>query len=82
VHMLASQQPIPNMSADQIAARMPAADALDLLEWTSSRDLAGYVNEVLSKGIQIETALNPDPSIRITDDHPYNEYYFLRRHAH
>jgi spermidine synthase len=82
VHVLASQEPIPNMSAKQIAARMPSAAAADLLEWTTSQDLAGYVNEVLSKEIETETALNPDPNIRITDDHPYNEYYFLRRYGH
>jgi spermidine synthase len=82
VHMLASQEPIPNVSAEEIAARMPAAAALDLVEWTPLRDLASYVNEVISKEIRIESALNADPSIRITDDHPYNEYYFLRRHAH
>ena len=82
VHMLASQEPIPNVSAEQVAARMPAAVALDLLEWAPSQDLASYLNEVLSKEIRIEAVLNPDPGVRVTDDHPYNEYYFLRRHAH
>jgi spermidine synthase len=82
VHMLASQEPIPNVSASQASARIPAAAALDLLEWAPSQDLASYLNEVLSKEFQIEAALNPDSGIRITDDHPYNEYYFLRRHKH
>jgi hypothetical protein len=36
----------------------------------------------LSKEFQIETVLNPDSTIKITDDRPYNEYYFLRRHKH
>jgi spermidine synthase len=82
VHMLASEEPIPNVSAKQVAARMPAAAAIDLLEWAPSQDLASYVNEVLSKEIQIAPALNPDTHIRVTDDHPYNEYYFLRRRRH
>ena len=82
VHLLASQEPISDVSAEQMAARMPAAAALDLLEWTPSRDLAGYVNELMAKEIPIKSVLNPNPSIRITDNHPYNEYYFLRRHAH
>jgi spermidine synthase len=79
VHMLASQEPIPNPSAAQVATRMPGAAALDLLEWAPSQDLVSYVSEVLSNEIQIERALNPDARVRITDDHPYNEYYFLRR---
>jgi spermidine synthase len=82
MHMLASQEPIPNVSAEQLVARIPAAAALDLLEWAPSQDLVSYVNQVLSKEIRIEAVLNPDPSIRITDDHPYNEYYLLRRRAH
>jgi hypothetical protein len=80
--MLASREPIPNLSATQASARIPAAAALDLLEWAPSQDLVSYLNEVLSKEFRIEAALNPDSGIRITDDHPYNEYYFLRRHKH
>jgi spermidine synthase len=79
VHMLASSEQIPNLSAEQVAARIPAAAAIDLLEWASSQDLASYVSEVLSKEIRIEDALNPNPHVRITDDHPYNEYFLLRR---
>ena len=82
VHMLASREPIPNLSAIQASARIPAAAAIDLLEWAPSQDLASYINEVLSKEFQIETVLNPDSKIKITDDRPYNEYYFLRRHKH
>ncbi len=82
VHMLASREPIQNLSASEASARIPAAAALDLLEWAPSQDLVTYVNEVLSKEFQVEAALNADSGIRITDDHPYNEYYFLRRHKH
>jgi len=80
--MLASEEPIPNVSTEQLTMRIPAAAAFDLLEWAPGQDLVSYVNEVLSKEIPIESALNPDPNIRITDDHPYNEYYLLRRRAH
>lgn len=82
VHVLASQEPTPNISAEQIASQMPAAAARDLLEWTPSRDVAGYFKELMSKEFRIGSVLNPDPSIRITDDHPYNEYYLLRHHLY
>jgi len=79
VHMLASKEPIPNLSANQLASRMPAAAAIDLLEWDPSEVVADYVQQALSNEIPIESALNPDPRIRITDDHPYNEYFLIRR---
>ena len=82
VHVLASEDPIPNVSSKQIAAQLPAAAASDLLEWTPSKDVDSYVNELMSKEVRVESLLNPDPSVRITDDHPYNEYYFVRHHAH
>ena len=82
VHILASREPIPNVSASEVSARIPPAAAIDLLEWAPSQDPVSYVNEVFSKEFRIEAALNPDSGIRITDDHPYNEYYFLRRHKH
>jgi spermidine synthase len=79
VHMLASKEPIPNLSANQLASRMPAAAAIDLLEWDPSEVVADYVQQALSNEIPIESALNPDPRIRITDDRPYNEYFLIRR---
>src|SRR5262249_50118398 len=54
IHVLASQEPISFLSAEEIAARMPPASALDLLEWTPSPDLVSYVKELMSKEIRIE----------------------------
>jgi spermidine synthase len=78
-HMLASQEPIQNISAKEITSRMPAAAAMDVLEWESSKVLADYIQQALFNEIPIQSALNPDPRIRITDDHPFNEYFLLRR---
>jgi spermidine synthase len=58
---------------------MPAAAATDLLEWSSSEDLPTYLNGVLAHHFANAGALNPDLSVRITDDRPYNEYFLLRR---
>jgi spermidine synthase len=79
IHMLASQEPIPNVSANQVASKMPAAAAMDVVEWDPSEVVAGYIQQALSNEIPIERILNPDSRIRITDDHPYNEYFLLRR---
>jgi spermidine synthase len=58
---------------------MPSAASDDLLEWSFSANLPAYLGQVLLKEFSIEQALAPDPRIRITDDHPYNEYFLLRR---
>jgi spermidine synthase len=78
-HVLASMEPITVPSGKELAAKMPAAAATDLLEWSSSEDLPAYLNGVLAHHFANPGALNPDLSVRITDDRPYNEYFLLRR---
>lgn len=77
--VLASMEPIASLAPSQVAIAMPDAAADDLLEWSPSRDLPAYLAQILSKEFPIEQELDPDPRIRITDDHPYNEYFLLRR---
>ena len=79
MHMLASREAIENISANQFASRMPAAAAMDILEWEQSVTLTDYVLGALSNEIPTQAILNPDARICITDDHPYNEYFLLRR---
>jgi spermidine synthase len=81
MHMLASQEAIENISATQFASRMPAAAAIDLLEWDHSVTLTDYIRAALSNEMPTEATLNPEARVRITDDHPYNEYFLLRRHG-
>jgi spermidine synthase len=79
LHLLASSEPIEKQTAEELAANMPAGAKTDLLEWSLSPSLAGYLNLVVSHEIPIKDILNPNPKIQITDDHPYNEYYLLRQ---
>ena len=78
-HLLASMEPITMYAPAELAYTMPINASEDLLEWSASRDLADYLQEVLSKSIPVKQLLSPDRKIRITDDHPYNEYFLLRR---
>ena len=77
--VLASMESINPLSPSQVAMAMPDAAVNDLLEWSSSKTLPTYVGEVVSREFEIEQELDPDPRVRITDDHPYNEYFLLRR---
>jgi len=79
VHMLGSMDPIPPLDGDALAARMPAGARQDLLEWESIKDAPAYLNLVVRREYSVSDCLNPDPSIQVTDDAPYNEYYLLRR---
>jgi spermidine synthase len=78
-HMLASMEPIKTLTPEQLADAMPIAAANDLLEWSSSQDLPAYLGQILSRERPLEKTLPSDPKIRVTDDHPYNEYFLLRQ---
>lgn len=77
--VLASMEPIDPLTPSQIARALPDAAAKDLLEWSSEVTLPRYIAEIVSNEFAIEQELDPDPRVRITDDHPYNEYFLLRR---
>jgi spermidine synthase len=78
LHMLGSGEPIEIPNAQRLSSRVPAAAARDLLEWSPSHDLAGYLELVLTKEVPSARVLNPDQEICVTDDRPYNEYFLLR----
>ena len=77
--VLASLDPLATWDAAELALRMPSAARQDLLEWSSSKNLAAYLGQVMLKEFPIEKELASDPRIRITDDRPFNEYFLLRR---
>ena len=77
LHMLASTQPIPQPDAAQMAAKMPASARADLLEWTDTNNVPAYLSLVVNDPYPV--ILNTDPSIQVTDDHPFNEYFILRK---
>jgi hypothetical protein len=77
--ILASVDPIARLAPDEVALAMPDAAVDDLLEWSPTRSVPDYIAQVLGQEFPVEEALDPDPRIRITDDHPYNEYFLLRR---
>jgi hypothetical protein len=79
IHLLASMEPIERASVADIAARLPESAKRDLLEWTSSKDVAEYLLRVLSQEFAVDKFLNPNTEIRISDDKPFNEYFLIRR---
>ena len=81
---LCSEKPIETVSSKAFLARLPESAKQDLMEWSSGPDreqiMKKQILEILSKKLSVNDFLVQDKSIVITDDHPFNEYYFLRRY--
>jgi predicted membrane-bound spermidine synthase len=80
-HFFASNQPITVPSSQQMLQRMPAAAVKDLCEWAPGTKPADYVDAVLLHAIATGSIVDHSCA-RISDDTPFNEYFFLRRIAH
>jgi hypothetical protein len=78
LHLLASDEPLVGSSANGLAARLPPPAASDLVEWGPGHTPAEQFATVLSQE-QSPADLVPAGVRGLTDDHPVNEYYFLRR---
>ncbi len=79
IHFFASRQPIPNLTAAEMAARMPARAAADLVEWGPFPTAEQQFAAVLKKEVAIERLIAVDQNVpAMQDDRPFNEYYMLR----
>ncbi|PKN52912.1 MAG: hypothetical protein CVU55_06740 [Deltaproteobacteria bacterium HGW-Deltaproteobacteria-13] len=81
-HFLASASPIEAPSVRTMISRIPDAARKDITEWyevDNDNSFEGFIRFVLASEIPVTTLLNNDKRITITDDRPYNEYFFLRR---
>lgn len=79
VHLLASTTPLPNRTAEELAARLPAAAAEDLVEWGPASTAREQFAALLSHEVDPETFVAAAPNVPpLRDDQPLNEYYLLR----
>jgi spermidine synthase len=86
--VVASESPIPDWNAEELARRMPADSREDLTEWVASTPewfpttVQGMYQWFLDKEIDTSDFLTkhePWQRIALTDDKPVNEYFFLRK---
>jgi predicted membrane-bound spermidine synthase len=79
IHFLASSQPLPNWSAEQLVRHMPASAAKDLMEWGPKATPDGQLGAVLNQEISAASLIAEDSSApALQDDRPINEYYLIR----
>ncbi len=80
IHFLASARPIPNLSASELAAKLPPDAARDLMEWGPASSPQEQFELVLSQELSLESLIQQAPNApALQDDHPVNEYFVLRR---
>ncbi len=79
IHYLASRQPIPARSAADLAKRMPASAAADLVEWGPLPTAEQQFAAMLRNEISVDRILALDAKApALADDRPVNEYSLLR----
>jgi spermidine synthase len=82
LHFLASSEPFMEPTAAELAARMPATAARDLVEWGPKATAEANLELVLRKEYSIDEILARDPQApALEDDRPVNEFYALRRYV-
>jgi len=77
-HYLASMSPIDTLRADEIRQKMPDRARSDLLEWSEDESIDEYIQKVVGQPRPV-TEFPDGSSPLITDDRPYNEYFWYRR---
>lgn len=79
-HFLASDRPVPLRTAGELAQRLPAAAAADLVEWDEQPDPEARFAHLLNYELLIDQLISASPTTpALSDDRPINEYYLLRK---
>jgi hypothetical protein len=79
-HFLASDSPIENYSAENLASHLPPAASADLLEWGPYPTSEQMFARVLSQEASVDELINAEPGVpALDDDRPVNEYFLVRR---
>jgi spermidine synthase len=83
LHFLASDRPIPYMTADQLAMRLPPLAVADMVEWAPEWSPWSIFDSIVRQELPIEALIAVDPySPTLTDDRPVNEYYLIHQWLH
>jgi spermidine synthase len=80
IHFLASMNPIPPLSAADLAGRLPPDAARDLMEWGPAATPTAQFQMVLSRELSLSSIIQGDAAMpALQDDRPVNEYFLFRR---
>ncbi len=83
IHFLASMTPIPNRTAKELLAQMPAGAVADMMEWGPEKDPEQHIAAVLNREVAIDSLVAQAPEApALRDDRPVNEYFLWRMRKH
>ena len=78
-HFLASKQPLPHRSPEELAAMLPPAAAADIVEFGPKTTPTEQFRSVLRTQLDVEAMIALAPAAPILrDDRPVNEFFLLR----
>lgn len=78
LYFVASMDPIQVPSPEDLVAKIPPAARADIMEWAApGQSFEDYTEPYFMNSYDAHFP-NPDKRIVITDDCPYNEYYYMR----
>lgn len=78
-HFLASEQPIPDLTPQQLVANMPTAAVTDMMEWGPEPTPQQQFDAILKTRLPLDQLIDLAPKTPpLTDNRPINEYYLLR----
>ena len=78
-HFFASDRPIPDHSAAELVARMPAKAVTDMMEWGPAKTPKEQFDLMLSGEMTTDQLIALAPTTPpLQDDRPINEYFLLR----
>ena len=79
IHFLGRMEPFPEWNGSELAQRIPARAAADLVEWNEGTTPPEMMDSVLSGEKRVSDLIGGDASEPpIGDDRPVNEYFLLR----
>jgi spermidine synthase len=82
-HFLASDWQLPQLSAQQLAQKLPPAAASDFVEWGPEQTPQGQFETLLGNEFPLSQVIAASPlASPLLDDRPMNEYYLLRSLRH
>jgi spermidine synthase len=80
LHLLASDHPIVQRTPSELAERMPAKAAQDMLEWGPESTPERQFATILGRELALDEMISGAPGVpALQDNRPENEYYLLRR---
>jgi len=81
-HFLASDSPFPAHTAAELAHRLPARAAADLVEWEPEQSAESRFAHLLQNEVPIDQLVAMSRTTTpLSDDRPINEYYVLLRRS-